>query len=482
MGQRFAGRRKRCRIGELGMFCYNCGCRLSEKDFCTGCGADVGLYKKIMCTANRFYNDALEKAKVRDLSGAVTSLRECVKLDKNHVDARNLLGLIYFERGEVVAALSEWVMSQNSRSEKNIANDYVDFVQNNPAMLETYGQTIKKYNMALAYCHQDSLDLAVIQLKKVVSMNPRFLQARQLLALIYINNREPDKAKRELERALCIDANNTMTLRYLKEVEELMPAEEERAVRKKKEALVYRSGNDTVIQPVGKKEMVGLQTLINIIIGVAIGVGIAWFLVLPSKVQEAQTAFNEKYREVSEQLDAKTVQVDELDAQIQELIQEKDSLSSSLTEAQRNTVLIQAYTDLTEAVLTYMNKTGDEMMVADMLERIDEAYLQNDATESYKNLYNALRENISTVVAKKSYNIGYEAFRAEEYDTAIKNLERAYSYNPSNGEALYNLGNSYNRKGNTSKAVEIYEQVIALFPNTEKARKSQNYIREIKGE
>ena len=26
------------------MFCYNCGCHLSEHDFCTSCGADVSLY------------------------------------------------------------------------------------------------------------------------------------------------------------------------------------------------------------------------------------------------------------------------------------------------------------------------------------------------------------------------------------------------------------------------------------------------------
>ena len=114
------------------MFCFNCGCLLSEKNFCTGCGADVGLYKKIMYAANRFYNDALEKAKVRDLSGAVASLRQCLKLNKYHTEARNLLGLVYFERGEVVAALSEWVMSKNIRSEKNIANDYIDMIQNNP--------------------------------------------------------------------------------------------------------------------------------------------------------------------------------------------------------------------------------------------------------------------------------------------------------------------------------------------------------------
>ena len=36
-------------------------------------------------------------------------------------------------------------------------------------------KTIKKYNQALVYCQQDSKDLAVIQLKKVLSLNPRFI-------------------------------------------------------------------------------------------------------------------------------------------------------------------------------------------------------------------------------------------------------------------------------------------------------------------
>lgn len=463
------------------MYCYNCGCLLTEKDFCTGCGADVGLYKKIMHAANRLYNDGLDKARVRDLSGAVSSLRQCLKLDRCHVDARNLLGLVYFERGEVVAALSQWIISRNTRSEKNIANDYIDMLHNNPGRLEAYNQTIKKYNMALTYCQQDSLDLAVIQLKKVLSMNPRFVQARQLLALLYMKNQEWDKAKKELDKAFHIDVNNTMTLRYLKEVEEMTPSEEERA-RKKREAIVYQSGNDTVIQPVGRKDRSWLQTLANILIGVVIGVGIAWFLVLPSRVQQAQDEVNERYRVVSEQLDAKTVQVNELTSQVSELTQEKDSLSSSLSAAQADKVQIQANTQLIEAVLMHMNKTGDEMAVADALEQIDGEYMENEATDSFKALYDALKGSIGKVVGRKSYDVGYAAYRAEDYDTAIVNLERAYSYDPTNGEALYNLGNSYNRQGNLDKAVEIYEQVVELFPHTEKARKSEGYIKEIKGE
>lgn len=463
------------------MFCYNCGCALSEKDFCTGCGADVGLYKKIMYAANRFYNDGLEKAQVRDLSGAVTSLRQCLKMNKDHIDARNLLGLVYFERGEVVAALSEWVISKNIRSEKNIADDYIEMLQNNPGRLDNYKQTIKKYNMALIYCQQDSLDLAVIQLKKVISMNLKFVQARQLLALLYIKNQEWERAKKELERALRIDANNTITLRYLKEVEEMMPTEEER-VKKKKEAIVYQSGNDTVIQPVGKKEMTGLQTILNIVIGIVLGVGIAWFLVLPARVQKVNGEANKKYKEVSEQLDAKTVQVNELTAQISELTEEKTSLSNSLSAAQETNAAIEANTDLIEAALMYISETADELAIADELELIDADYVENEATESFKELYNTIKDSIGEVVARESYNVGYEAFRSEDYDTAVINLSRAFDYNPKNGEALYNLGNAYNKKGDTDKAMEIYEQVIELFPNTEKARKSETYIKEIKGE
>ena len=166
------------------MKCFQCGCELSDKDFCTGCGADVKLYKKIMHVANRFYNDGLNKAGVRDLSGAIVSLRQALKFNKNHVEARNLLGLVYFEMGETVAALSEWVISKNIRSQKNIADDYINEVQSNPARLETINQTVKKYNQALSYCYTESNDLAIIQLKKVVSLNPRFVKAHQLLALL----------------------------------------------------------------------------------------------------------------------------------------------------------------------------------------------------------------------------------------------------------------------------------------------------------
>ena len=236
------------------MICYKCGCSLSEHDFCTNCGADVTLYKKIIGASNYFYNDGLAKANIRDLSGAIASLRQCLKLNKNHVEARNLLGLIYFETGEVVAALSEWVISTNLRPKKNIAEDYINMIQDNQARLDTINATIKRYNQALASCQQDGLDIAVIQLKKVLSLNPKFVRAHQLLALLYINAEEWEKAQKELLKCKQIDHNNTLTLLYLKEVEAvLQPVEgiKTNGKRKKESDVVkYQSGNETIIQPI----------------------------------------------------------------------------------------------------------------------------------------------------------------------------------------------------------------------------------------
>ena len=125
--------------------------------------------------SNEYYNDALAKASVRDLSGAIESLKTSLKFNKLNIDARNLLGLIYFEMGEVVEALTEWVISKNYQPAENAASRYLDEIQNNRSRLETINQTIKKYNQALLYCRQDSRDLAIIQLKKVLSLNPKLV-------------------------------------------------------------------------------------------------------------------------------------------------------------------------------------------------------------------------------------------------------------------------------------------------------------------
>ena len=468
------------------MICYQCGCSLSEHDFCTNCGADVALYKKIIYISNRFYNEGLERANVRDLTGAITSLRQSLKFNKNNVEARNLLGLVYFETGEVVAALSEWVISKNLRPKKNIADDYIDMIQTNQNRLDTINQTIKKYNQALTYCNQDSLDLAVIQLKKVLSLNPRFIRAHQLLALLYINNEEWDKARRELTKCCEIDTNNTVTQRYLKEVDEMLLPEDgvkpsSRKKQRSEDVVKYQSGNETIIQPVNIREGKGVTSLLNLGIGIIIGLAIAVFLILPARIQASRADIDEQLRKVSEMSDAKTATIDELQLQVNELTQRGEDLQQDLEAYLGTDGKLRSVESLLKAADAYLTNPAEVTVVADHLEEIVQEGAEEtvDNSESFESLYNTLLALVGPSVSKAYYDDGYEAFRQENYDDAIPNLEKAFKYDAANGDALYNLANSYYRSGDMEKAREAYRQVIELFPGTEKANRSEGYLEEM---
>ena len=463
------------------MICYQCGCTLSEHDFCTNCGADVALYKRIIYISNRFYNDGLERASVRDLTGAITSLRQSLKFDKNNVEARNLLGLVYFETGEVVAALSEWVISKNLRPKKNIADDYINMIQTNQNRLDTINQTIKKYNQALTYCNQDSLDLAVIQLKKVLSLNPKFIRAHQLLALLYINSEEWERAKRELTKCLEIDTNNTATLRYLKEVDEmLLPEENVKSSSKKQkksdEVIKYQSGNETIIQPANMKESRGVTSLLNLGVGLAIGIAIAFFLILPARIQTARANIDEELRKVSEQSDAKTATIDELQQQLGELQAQNETLQQDMTAYMgTDDGTLQSVESLMRAAGAYLTDPEDVTAVADYLDQIEEERAEEgeqETSEAFDSLYNTLLALVGPQLAESYDEAGHAAFWAANYEEAIPNLAKAYQYDATNGQALFDLANSYYRMGDEVKAKELYQQVVELFPNTEKADKS----------
>ena len=469
------------------MVCYNCGRLFSEHGFCTACGADVTLYKKIMFIANRYYNDGLEKAQVRDLTGALVSLRQSLKFNKNHIEARNLLGLIYFEMGEVVAALSEWVISKNLKPQKNIADDYINMIQSNQSRLDSVNQTIKKYNQSLLYCHQGSLDLAVIQLKKVLSLNPKFVRAHQLLALLYINSEEWEKARRELYKCRQIDTSNTITMRYLKEVERMLtPEESAKAPLKKKgkqgNVIKYQSGNETIIQPMNRREAKGMSTVVNMAIGIAIGVAAAWFLILPARIQAVKAVNDDELQTVREQLDAKTATIGELEQQIHGLTESNSALQADLDGYVGTDGALQAMDKLLKAANAYLVDATQVMAVAESLDEINLEELGDSVSADFKALHQNLTTLVGPELAKAYYDEGYELYRQEQYAQALPLLAKAYQYNEANGDALYYLAHCYRLTENNAKAKEAYEEVQQKFPGTEKARNSKRFLTELDGD
>lgn len=465
------------------MYCFNCGCRLSEHDFCTSCGVDVGRYKKIIYASNMYYNDGLAKAKVRDLSGAVVSLRQSLKFNKNHVEARNLLGLVYFEMGESVAALCEWIISKNLKAEKNIADDYINMIQSSASQLENIRQVSRKYNQALAYCQQESKDLALIQLRKVLSMNQKFLRAHLLLALLYMDIEQWEKAKRELTKCLNLDRNNTQALSYMREVERMLNPEDGGKPKKKQEdAVRYQSDNEVIIQPIGVAEpkRSGAGTLLNIGIGLLIGAAAVYFLVVPAARTNAKQEAQEQVTEIGNQIDVKNTAIKELENEIKDLKAEQAAIQSALDGYTGTEDMIASMEDLLNTAALYLS-VGDIYQVADELEQIQETVVIEEATNAFQNLYNALYIAIKPQIVEQGYQEGYDAYVDGDNEAAAEALARVVKYDDQNADAWYYLGRAYHKLERNDEAIAAYTKVVELVPNTERGSNSEKYIERLSG-
>ncbi|MBQ2801192.1 MAG: tetratricopeptide repeat protein [Lachnospiraceae bacterium] len=452
------------------MKCYHCGAALSKNDFCTSCGADVKTYKTIIRLSNKFYNEGLEKASVRDLSGAVVCLKQSLKYNKKNIQARNLLGLVYYEMGEIVAALSEWVISKNMKSKKNIVDDYIKAVQSNPAKLEEINQSIKKYNLALIYCKQESYDLAVIQLKKVLLVNPKLIKARQLLALMYLKDEEYNLAAKELKKAEEIDSNNTMTLRYLRELEVLRGKKINAISDRKDTRVTYKVGNDTVIQPKEYKENTGISTVINISIGLVLGAVLVWLVVMPAKIALTKSDASKEINRYSEQVAVKAAEVEDLQADIESLKNQNKEIQVKLDEYEGDGGVLNSYDALLTAANLYMDGKATE--VADIISGIAPETVES-AKDGFKTVYGKINGEVMGEAADEYYKTGYSAYSNGNYEEAIENLQKAYTIDNTSVNALYYMARSYQKSGDNENAARYFQEVIDKFPGTKSAMDAQ---------
>ena len=452
------------------MECYNCGAPLTASNYCGKCGADVTVYKKIIMASNALYNEGLERANIRNLSGAIESLKKSLQFNKMNISARNLLGLIYFEMGETVEALSEWVISKNYQSRDNAAGYYLNEIQNNPARLDVINQTIKKYNQALVYCRQDSRDLAIIQLKKVLSLNPKLVRGHQLLALLYMQEGKYDYANKYLRNASKIDENNTTTLRYQKEVSQKL-GDISPKKQKKEELISYQSGNDTVIMPMHFKDNSAMQTIINIVIGVALGIAITIFLLIPGIRQRSKSESNEAIKAANDTISTKEQSILSLENQVSDLTKQVDAAKE---EADGKETKLTSYEQLLNAYTAYLAEDAEAAQTA--LEKVNVADLSGNASTIYRDIDGKVNEKYM----ESLYQEGYSAYSKGDYKTAVEKLskvvEREEFYR--DGYAVYYLAQSYRREENKEQAIACYQKVLSKYPGTERARVAQSYLNE----
>ncbi len=457
---------------EINMRCYKCGSILSDNNFCNSCGVDVRVYKKVVKLSNAYYNMGLAKAQIRDLTGACELLRRSVKLDKSNVDARNLLGLVYYEMGEAVQAFSEWVISTNFQKDNNMATEYIKRFQSNPQKFENIKQTIKKYNLALGYAKQGNDDIAVIQLKKVLNANPNLIKGHLLLALLYMKKGDYNRAKKPIQKVLKIDANNPLAKKYYAEIKKQTDPKTAEPLKTENGKPAYRdyekeqidremkAGYDIAVSNktfAYKESNAGMMTVINVIIGLVVGVALTFFLLIPAKEKTLNDKHNQAILKLNSQIESLNNEKKELQGQITGLQSEKENLSGQLdATGNENNQAISDYDNLLNAATQFNNK--DYLNSAITLKNI----ANNARSEAFSSLYTSIQPEAFKQAANSYYTTGKAALAAasspESYDAAIADLNNCFSYDylqVDYVDAAEKLGEAYEKQYKAALTVSI---------------------------
>ncbi|MDO5145873.1 MAG: tetratricopeptide repeat protein [Eubacteriales bacterium] len=453
------------------MRCVKCGRNVGADGFCTCCGFENKHIAKACNTANYFYNIGLEKVQMRDMSGAEEALRKALSYNKCHKDARNLLGLVYYKTGEAGKAYIQWrISSRLNNVEENQANRYLKEMEEHPAVFEEINETAKKFNQALLYAKQGSDDLAMIQIKKVLSITPHFVRGHLLFALLHMRAGDNAAAKVDLNNALAIDPYNTTARRLLSEV-----GENPMAAPEPIPAAAMKPDNENLknVRPVDHYEDPSRETwkqFVYMLIGLAIGVVAMFVLVIPSVKAGVSIDYNKLKKEYKE-----TVQ--EKDSEIASLQDDKASLEGNNKKLTKRLKVYEGadgedsmYDSLLKASQAYSK--GDYVGCAEELSDIDKESLPSKMSQE---LYTSMKDTAYPKASSQLYNEGKALYDRYKYAEAKKNLEDAYKYSDNDYETLYVLAMCYKRTGEEEKAKEYFYDIINNSGDNDLIRRSANH-------
>ena len=461
------------------MNCPKCGTPLENTYRCPNCHHEEGTLKRILRASNYHYNEGLAKAKVRDLSGAITSLQMSLKYNKRNTNARNLLGLVYFQMGETVEALGEWGISVHFQEKNNIARNYIKRIQDNQGQLQVINNTIQNYNLALKYLDEGNSDLAVIELKKVVNLNPNYIRAYQLLGLLYIQRKQYSAAKKILSAALKLDRNNLTTVRYMNELSGYTGQKKKnKEVEKAKSSFVQiKDPNPIVIERTASSYTdfnTSTLSFVNILIGIIIGAAVVGLLLVPSIQKTKAAEYNQAIVEYSGQISERNKQIANLQNEIDALSEENSKLNSdrdnvdSLADNGHNENL------LIKAAKAYLD--NDFMTAGTTLAEVDKSLLEEADAQA---VYDFLLAKTSDTVYSGLYAEAYQLYTDKDYMNAVTLFKKVLNLKPDSVEAWYYMGRSYQYLTDFEQARNCYNTILENYSDSEYADDARSYLSQI---
>lgn len=453
------------------MKCPVCGYIFKSGNICPDCGTDIILYNKTRAISDRLYNAGLKCANERDLTGAIDNLKKSIMVNKFNTKARNLLGLVYYEKGLVADALREWVMSSNLNKNDKTAAEYMEKLQKNARELEKMNDALRLYNLAIQYMGQHSEDLALIQLKKAISYNPKLVDAYNLAALCNMAGGNNTAAEPFVKRVLYLDKKNPTALRYMQEITpvskvasnntaDVKTGEEETSSRRKRRLAYKESG----------RGIIGKQEIISFAGGVVCAAAVLLALAFPTMLESKNKTINDLKTTLE---NYESYNGGDGSASYDDILKENAQLKEEVEKYKESVALQTKIGNVSKAYALLAN--GEYKEAALLVKDVD----ISDMSDEDIAMYDKVRTETFAKAAEDLYSEGKMYYLAGNYDDAKKALNDCLDLitdEDYTGDVIYYLGKIAEAKGETATAISYYQKVVDDYPNSSQATNAQNSI------
>jgi len=339
---------------------------------------------------------------------------------------------------------------------------------------ENIAEAIKLFNRALDDVQFKSEDMAIIALKKAISLHPVFYEAMNLLGVCYAMVGKENAAREAFQKVIDADDSSIKAMEYLKKLQapnedyELNKSVPQRPPKRNKKT--SRKSSLSASLSKGMMPEDNKFYFIKYIVGVIVGViitSVVWYMVPTGK---ALFTFNKveninKDPELLEEISHLNERIERLES---ELRQRNDENLKIMDDFQ---IYKEWVTRLNEANKEYHD--GNYIQSADLLYRTMGIDVPEDLYEYYKTLWDVVRLEAAEALyleGNKIYN-GNKNKEPEIYKQALEKYEACISYIEDDkvsyqSNLYYQAGKAAARCNEKERAMELFELIINKYPNS----------------
>lgn len=366
----------------------------------------------------------------------------------------------------------------------NLKHELLNFTPIDIKSIEESGQNIPDniknsvilYNKALDSLKASSEDIAIIELKRAISMNPNFHEAMNLLGICYSYIKDYSKAAEMFNKVVAAENNSIQALNYLNRMNAddsipPMPEAKKKAVDKKSSPKTDDVKKSVPVRSISLKNE--KLDILKYVIGFVIGAVLIFLLnplFNPGKNVKAPSAGDNASKSSSSSPGGS------YETKYKKLNDDYENTKKALEASNKE---VDYYKNVTK-LFEIENKViaNDFMSAADMLVLLKTITFKDPE----KGRYEALVRDIMPRAVQTAYGQGMNLFNSRKYDDAAKKFSSVEKYGtewPLADISLYYLGKTYIELKDSRNAIDTFQKVKNAYPGTKYAAWADSKIKQL---